>query len=152
MKFERTFATFRIAGDNLVPEQITRLLNIEPTLAYAKGAHYRRGPHSPELVGRTGIWYFSTDQLKSDYLEEHVNLLLHKLFADKEKLSQLKRLIEQNSLRAVMTFFWAGPPGAKPPVIPKQQLSHIFKSIPVEIEEDFDTDAGPPSREPIHVF
>lgn len=81
MKFERTFATFRISGDNLVPDEITKLLNIKPTLAYAKGMRYRRGPRSPELVGRTGVWYFSTDQLKSSHLEEHVTWLL-KIFAN----------------------------------------------------------------------
>jgi hypothetical protein len=56
---------------------------------------------------------------------------------------QLKRLLEENSLRAVMTVFWSGPAGAKPPEI-SNQIIETLVSIPVSIERDFDTDYQTP--------
>jgi Domain of unknown function (DUF4279) len=151
MKSERAFATFRIAGDNLVPDQVTKLLGLQPTLAYAKGQSYKRSPKRPELIGRTGIWYYSTDTFKSSHLADHLKLLLSQIALDHpERRNQLKRLLERNSLRAVMTFFWAGPAGAKPPSIPNQVVETL-KSIPVDIERDFDTDYDPPSHKPIFI-
>ena len=32
----RIFATFRLAGDGLAPDQVTKILEIVPTQAYAK--------------------------------------------------------------------------------------------------------------------
>jgi hypothetical protein len=146
MKSERAFATFRIAGDNLVPAQVTKLLGLRPTLAYAKGESYKRSPKSPELIGRTGIWYYSTDTFQSSHLADHVKWLLSQIALDHpERRTQLKRLLEQNFLHAVMTFFWAGPAGAKPPDIPSK-LIETLKSIPVDIEKDFDTDYEPPHK------
>jgi hypothetical protein len=57
----KAYATLRIAGDKLVPEQVTQILKVVPTTAYAKGEHYSGGPRSPDLIGRTGVWYFCTD-------------------------------------------------------------------------------------------
>jgi hypothetical protein len=56
-----TFATLRISGDDLVPIEITKIIKIRPTKAYAKGEHYSGGPRSPDLIGRTGVWFFATD-------------------------------------------------------------------------------------------
>jgi hypothetical protein len=55
------FATLRISGDDLVPIEITKIIKIRPTKAYAKGEHYSGGPRSPDLIGRTGVWFFATD-------------------------------------------------------------------------------------------
>jgi hypothetical protein len=151
MRSERAFATFRIAGDNLVPAQVTNLLGLQPTLAYAKGQSYKRKPRGPELIGKTGVWYYSTDTLKSSHLEDHVKQLLSQIALDRsDRRTQLKRLLEQNSLHAVMTFFWAGPAGAEPPKI-SSEFIETLKSIPVDIEKDFDTDYEPPKHRPIFI-
>ncbi len=34
------FATLRVRGDELAPDEITKILKILPTKAYAKGEHY----------------------------------------------------------------------------------------------------------------
>jgi hypothetical protein len=57
----RAFATLRVSGDDLVPSEITKIIKIIPTKAYAKGEHYSGGPRSPGLIGRTGVWFFATD-------------------------------------------------------------------------------------------
>jgi hypothetical protein len=141
MKSERTFATFRVAGDSLVPDQLTKLLGIHPTLAYAKGEHYSRGPRSRDLRGRTGVWFLSTDdEVQSNSLADHIEWLLSQIAPNQAKL---RRFVEQNSLHAVMTCFWHGPPGARPPIVPRQALD-ILEKIPAKLEEDFDTDEQPP--------
>src|ERR1700726_768087 len=38
----RAFTTFRVVGDGLQPDMVTRLVRIVPTLAYAKGETYSR--------------------------------------------------------------------------------------------------------------
>ena len=142
-KSERAFATLRMAGDDLVPSHITKLLGVAPTLAYAKGERYKRSPDGAQLIGRTGVWYRSTDAFESGHLEEHIQRLLDVIVSNPEKRIQLKRLLEENSLRAVMTVFWSGPAGAKPPEI-SNQIIETLVSIPVSIERDFDTDYQTP--------
>jgi hypothetical protein len=56
----RAFATLRVFGDDLAPDEVTRILKIVPTTAYAKRQHYAAWPRSQDLVGRTGVWFFST--------------------------------------------------------------------------------------------
>jgi hypothetical protein len=137
MKSERAFATFRVAGDKLDPDELTKLLGIHPTLAYAKGQRYSTGPHSPDLKGRTGVWFVSTDhQVQSSRLADHIRWLLDEVEPHK---TQLKRFIDQEGLHAVVTCFWHGPSGSKPPVISAQTLKSI-ESVPAKLEVDFGTD------------
>src|SRR5215831_1989537 len=97
-KSERTFATLRVAGDNLVPDQVTKLLGIEPTLPYAKGEHYGRR----HLKGRTGVWLLSTDGVvKRNSLKDHVGWLLPLLLERERKA--LPDFLKKNSLHAVLT-------------------------------------------------
>jgi hypothetical protein len=56
----RAFAIPRVAGDDLAPDEVTKVLKIVRTTAYAKGEHYAAGSRSADLVGRTGVWFFST--------------------------------------------------------------------------------------------
>src|SRR5205809_3955808 len=53
-----TYATLRFAGDALDPDEISSILRTQPTRAYRKGQKYSPGPRSPEVIGKTGIWYF----------------------------------------------------------------------------------------------
>ena len=61
----RTYATLRFAGDALDPDEISRVVKEQPTRAYRKGQRYRPGPRSPEVTGKTGVWYFSTKHVAS---------------------------------------------------------------------------------------
>ena len=73
MKSEHAFVTFRIAGDALIPDELTDLLGIRPSRAYAKGQSYT-GTGGRPLKGRTGVWFLSSDgKVESDRLSEHIN-------------------------------------------------------------------------------
>jgi hypothetical protein len=99
----------------------------------------------PRLIGKTGLWYFSTDrQVDDQRLHAHVDFLLKMIFKHEDAL---RDLIKKTSSHAVLTMFWNGPLGAKMPIVPDQldQLRKALQSIPVEIETDFDTDEEGPS-------
>jgi hypothetical protein len=145
----RAFATLRIVGDRFHPSEISQLLHIHPTQAYSKGERYKPGPRGGEIIGKTGVWYLSTDKLvPSEELTDHLEFLLSVLLSDprrrgagpsKARLARLRHVIERNSLRAIVSCFWHGPAGSEPPVIPPA-LREWFAMIPAEIETDFETD------------
>jgi hypothetical protein len=117
----KAYATLRVAGDQLVPEQVTRILKLIPTFAYAKREHYAGGPRSPDLVGRTGVWLFSTEGIVAgNRLGNHL-VFLAKLLTDgrNETVPALRQLLRRRSLHAVVNCFWHGMPGARRPSIPR---------------------------------
>ena len=139
----RAFATLRFAGDALDPDEISRVITEQPTRAYRKGQKYRTGPHGPEIVGKTGIWYFSTRRkIPSKDLVDHLEALVRLVFpfADGGKrLSELRDIMERGNLKAHVTCFWRGPPGANEPSIPTV-VSEPLQRIPADIQVDFATE------------
>jgi len=145
----KTFATLRIVGDRLIPAQVTRILKIVPTRAYAKGETYHGGERTGDLVGKTGVWYFATDRVvASSELVDHLIFLAHLLCGSSPEsvpLTRLNALVKRRSLRVVISCFWYGRIGAKPPAIPRA-VAEFFRLLPAEIEADFDTDEEPEAR------
>jgi len=144
----RAFATLRVAGDDLAPDEVTKVLKIVPTTAYAKGEHYAAGARSPDLVGRTGVWFFSTKGVVAgNRLADHLAFLARLLLpgsGEAGPLPRLQQLLQRRSLRVAVSCFWHGPTGARKPSIPRS-VSDLLKLIPAEIETDFDV-AERPSR------
>jgi hypothetical protein len=142
----RAFATLRVTGDDLVPNEITKLIKILPTKAYAKGEHYSGGPRSPDLIGRTGVWFFATDGVVAgNNLADHLAFLARLLLpgsGEAGPLPRLQQLLRRRSLRVSVTCFWHGPAEARKPSIPRS-VSDLMKLIPAEIETDFDVDERP---------
>src|ERR1700722_17541237 len=137
----KAFATFGVAGGELAPGRITRILRYYPTLAYAKGTSYTTGPRSPSVFGRTGMWNLSTDRfVAGDDLAEHLEALVRILFQPPEFSGavQLRQLIEAKHLEAFVGCFWHGRPGAKKPNLP--DFVSMFEFLPAKLEIDFATD------------
>jgi hypothetical protein len=119
---------------------VTRLVRIVPTLAYAKGETYSRGPRSSNLVGKTGVWLFSTQKLvASQRLIDHIEFLFRALVPDPTHLARLHHLIERNSLTAVMTCYWYGRSAAKRPSLPRS-VTDLLELLPASLETDFRTE------------
>jgi Domain of unknown function (DUF4279) len=136
----RAFATLRFTGDTLDPDEISRIVKEEPTRAYRKGQQYRPGPRSPEVTGKTGVWYFSTRRRIPgndlvDHLDALVRLILPFAAADK-RLRELREIMEREHLEARVTCFWRGPPGAPKPSIPLS-VTNWLERLPADIEADF---------------
>src|SRR5262249_23867999 len=116
-----TFATLRFAGDALDPEEISSVLKESPTHAYKKGESYRPGPRSPEITGKTGVWFLSTKRkIQSNDIVDHLNALERVIapFGDQDnRLKQIRDIMKRKNLQAHVTFFWRGRPGARHPSI-----------------------------------
>ncbi len=129
----RAFATLRVAGDDLVPDEVTKVLKIVPTTAYAKGEHYAAGPRSPDLVGRTGVWFFSTNGVVAgNQLADHLAFLARLLLlgsGEAGPLPRLQQLVRRRSLRVAVSCFWHGPADARKPSIPRS-VRDLLKRIP----------------------
>jgi hypothetical protein len=167
----KTFATLRVTGDDLDPDEVTQILRITPTTAHRKGEPFRSGPRAGTVIGRTGVWYFSTEHIfDSDRLSDHINALFATIYFEEfvkqnqkprqegrvkitynftliGRLARLSQLLKRRSARAVLSCFWHGKLGATPPSIPRY-VAAVFKLVPITIETDFDTDESP---EPAHV-
>jgi hypothetical protein len=141
----KTYVTFRLVGDKLDPDQITRIMRIFPTIAYAKGKKYPAGKRTGELIGKTGVWCLSTDSIvASDTLQRHLAYILGVLIPDRQDagpLLYLQDLLSRDrTLRADLRCFWHGRAGARSPPIPKLVIQ-VMKSLPATIEPDFDVDS-----------
>ena len=148
----KTYASLRVTGDDLDPEQVTRILRVVPTVAYAKGAIYQsgKGERIAEKTGRTGLWLLSTDGLvASDNLQHHLFYILGVLVPGRQDVTPLAQLhsllTQQKGLRADVSAFWHGRFGAKKPSIPRA-VPEILKLLPADLETDFDTDSEDANR------
>jgi Domain of unknown function (DUF4279) len=138
----KAFATLRFAGDALDPDEISGVIKERPTRAHRKGEIFRPGPRSPEITGKTGIWYFSTRRkIQSNDIGDHLSALerLISPFGDQNnRLKELRDIMERRNLQAHVTVFWRGPPGGKHPTIPSIATATL-RRLPADIEADIET-------------
>jgi Domain of unknown function (DUF4279) len=73
--------TLRFFGDDLVPDELTQLLGVEPSIAYRKGDIFR-GKEYDRIYG-IGSWRLKSERAEID-LEEKIDRLLDKLPSDLE--------------------------------------------------------------------
>lgn len=140
----RVYASLRLKGDRLDPDKVSRVLGLEPTLAYRKGDVYRR-QGDREARGRTNLWLYTTrGQIDSAELEEHLKLLLLRMEGNQEHRRPLVALVAKAEADAEVICFWYGPPGSHPPVI-GSDLRETFERAGARIETDFYVGETPPS-------
>jgi hypothetical protein len=125
----KAFATLRFVGNRLDPDQLSQILNIQPTKSS------KRTDNSP------GIWYLATDKLiPGNDLIHHITFLISLLFPTPgivDRLIILRDIVKRKELMVHLTCFWHGRHGAKKPTIPKV-YSELLDLIPATIENDFD--------------
>jgi hypothetical protein len=157
----RTFVSFRILGDNLLPDEITDAMGLYPTEAHGKGYNFKLEKSPSDIKARTGVWYFDTEKLvSSQKLIDHTNFLVSTLCPEGTffgmlspvtptaephprliKILRLRNILQKRELYAVAGFFWHGVAGARHPSIPKP-VHQLFRSVPIEIEQDFEAEEG----------
>jgi hypothetical protein len=87
----QTFVSFRILSEDLVPEDITRALEITPHAAHQKGDPRRKPKFAPY---RTGLWSIDSGLPPESDLETHLNALLQVLESKTTILLELSRSIK----------------------------------------------------------
>jgi Domain of unknown function (DUF4279) len=147
----KTYASFRVKGDSLDPQQVTRILRAVPTIAYRKGEKYFAGERSGYLTGQTGLWLLSTNGIvASDNLHHHLLYIVGILVPDRhdiEPLTGLRALLaHQKTITADLACFWHGRFGEKKPSIPKM-VTEVMKLLPADLEADFGTDSRESERQ-----
>jgi len=136
-----TYATLRFAGDRLDPDRISTILPVTPKRAHRKGETFYAGPRAGNLTGRTGIWYFDTRDVSSQDLVDHLRRIVELLYPEPgnaDRVNRLREVMEGEHIRARVSCFWYGKPGARPPIVP-EDVRAALTSLPADIETDFHT-------------
>ena len=116
------YAYFGLAGNLENPNEITSLLKIQPTWAFAKGQIiYSRG--KPKGKRREGTWGFSSkNKLETTSMEKHLIFLLDKI---EPFNSELICLVNQLSLTVIFNCTWTFNDTIGGPIITPETLKKI---------------------------
>jgi hypothetical protein len=120
----RTYATFRVSGDALDPDEVGAVLGLAPTRAFAKGQEVAID-HKAKTTRRqpTGIWLLTTqERVASTSLERH---LVHLLEAVEPAAPALARLRAQRGLAVDVFCFWESATGHGGPELSASTLARI---------------------------
>ncbi len=71
----KCYASLRLFGDNIVPDDISKLLGVIPNYKVVKGKEVI-SPSGKQRIAPTGCWILNSEQNKSTDLDEHINWLL----------------------------------------------------------------------------
>ena len=97
-----TSASFSLRADELVPAEVTALLGIAPTAAWARGDVFtnRTGPHEQPW----GIWRVDSrkEGVQAAELEHHIRYLLERLEPRRASLARFLR----DPKYLVQTYLW----------------------------------------------
>lgn len=97
----RTWATLRLSGSNLDPEEITSRLGITPSDSLHAGDQH--GKHG-EFAYKRGHWSITSQKaLTSRDLEEHIDWVLDQL---RPAAEELKALLARGDIEGDMVCFW----------------------------------------------
>ncbi len=79
--FDESSISLRFFGDDLIPDELTQLLGVEPSVSYRKGDVFRGKRY--DRIYDVGSWRLHTERSDID-LQDQINKLLDKLPADLE--------------------------------------------------------------------
>jgi Domain of unknown function (DUF4279) len=116
---EETYASLRVAGDALDPDEVSRVLGIQPSLTRRKGEpHGRSG-----AINSTGVWILSSEgAVQSKRLEVHLRYLLERI---EGRAPDLQRYVRQRGLELDVPCFWMSATGQGGPVLSADLLRDL---------------------------
>jgi hypothetical protein len=83
---DKTYSSLRVFSDDIAPDEITNLLQIEPTETFRKGESHSKG----RLQRKANGWFYSTKKLSdSKDTRRHIDLILAALDGKGEVVKQL---------------------------------------------------------------
>lgn len=77
---DKCSVTLRFWGDDLVPDDITQLLGINPTKSYTKGDVSRGKVY--DRIHKIGVWLYSLERCAGVSLEDRIDRLFNQLTAN----------------------------------------------------------------------
>jgi Domain of unknown function (DUF4279) len=131
----RTYATFRLMGDALKPDEVSDVLRVTPTKALAKDELIpvgRKGKATRRQL--TGVWLLTSETaLESTSLERHLIHLLDVLEPAARALDALRR---QHDFGADFFCYWLAATGHGGPLVSPATLARIA-ALDVALGIDF---------------
>ncbi len=91
-KVDKATVSIRFFGDDLIPDELTKLLNCEPSETYEKG-YVVTTTIRPRTI-KTGMWFLTIEKNFYQTLEEQIFDLLGKLTDDLEIWENLTKRFE----------------------------------------------------------
>ena len=81
-QLQKTVATLRIFGDDLIPEEITRILRIVPTYSQIKGQELVGRKTGNVRIAKTGTWQIGVSDQEPGNLDAQVREIFGQLTDD----------------------------------------------------------------------
>ena len=81
-QISQSVATLRIAGDDLIPVQITKLLGCEPDFSHAKNDEIEINNTGNTRITNIGMWQIRTKRLKPENIDAQISEIFNKLSPD----------------------------------------------------------------------
>jgi hypothetical protein len=100
---QRCHLMLRIGGENLAPDALTRIMQLEPTHAWAKGDLNIIKRTKRELRRQMGHWSVSTEDVASKSLQNHCERLLSLLQGREAAIQDLK---DSGKYRISISVWW----------------------------------------------
>ena len=88
---QRSAATLRIVGDDLIPAEVSRLLGCAPSIAQKKGEVLIGKKTGTKRIARTGMWRLQSMEREPENLDEQIEEILGKVTGDIETWQALTR-------------------------------------------------------------
>lgn len=77
---QRASVTLLVNGDDLIPEELSAVLGVQPELGVCKGETFEsRGRPGTSVTARTGMWHFGTGYREPPNIDEQITELLGSL-------------------------------------------------------------------------
>jgi hypothetical protein len=110
-----TCSMLRVFSDDLDPDAITKLLQLEPTAAYRKGDTHNKGKLRRKVHG----WFYSPSKVcASKDTRRHIDLILKALDGKAGPVNQL----HLSGCKLDITSFWVSAGQGGPWLMPQQML------------------------------
>jgi hypothetical protein len=110
-----TYSTLRVFSEDVAPDEVTRVLQIEPTRSFRKGDSHSRG----KLRRKANGWFYSTQQLcGSKDTRRHIDMILSTLEGKEEAVTILQR----QGCKLDISSYWVSTGQGGPWLMPQEML------------------------------
>lgn len=129
-----TWSTLRIFSDHIRPEEITKLLRLQPTDHFRKGESHSQG----KLQRKTNGWFYSTEKLSSSKdTRRHIDLILDAMNGREDAVKKL----HADGCKIDVISYWVSVGHGGPWLMPQQMLKLGTLGIAVQWDIYFSSES-----------
>jgi uncharacterized protein DUF4279 len=126
--------TLNMFGDDLDPDEITRLLGVQPTRAARKGDQVRLGPDTAVVTQWTGVWYLSIERTSEYQLSEAIGMLLDRLPDDPQLWFDLNKQYNMSLFCGLFLNQYSRESVLPPELLARVSARHLALSFDIYFE------------------